>query len=125
MNRNPIGNQSSNFENPNGGPVQFLEARYTGVGPQEWIYAPDSGEWAVTMFFLEVGGGSAFLEGTDEPPCDVGGTCPASPRPDVLNEQHFYPITETVTDTTRVIVKCCTAVRVNVLGGTVDVTARC
>ncbi len=124
MTRNPVGNMASSTEVVVG-PQQFLEVRYQTTGPQEWIFAPDAGEWAVTLFFLVSGGGTAFLEGSDESPFDLAPTGQIIPGSTTLAYDHVYALTDTVSDTTRTLVKGCTAVRVNVTGGTVDVTARC
>ena len=127
LSRNPIGNQQGGFSNPNGGPSRYLELQYGAngvVGPQEWIYAPDAGRWAVTIFFLN-GPGSAFIEGTDMSPFDLQGIDPENPLAPQGGSYMIYPLTDIVSDTTRVIVQCCSAVRINVLGGTVNVTACC
>ena len=128
MNRNPSQPGASTWNTPAARPVQFFEARYATAGPQEWIYAPDAGPWYVTLYFMGQGGGAAFLEGTDEGITDITGTPMSPPTPwnaQLLAAQHNYPLTDTVTDVTRVKVEGATAVRVNVVGGTVDVTARC
>lgn len=122
MNRTPNPPGASNFDTPAGRPVQFYEQRYETIGPQEWIYAPDAGPMYVTIF--PVGSSSAFLEGTDEPPADAGGTATIVANRSLYGSTHYYPITDTVTDITRTEVRGCTAVRVNVLGGAVDVTVR-
>lgn len=127
MNRNPSQPGASTWNTPANRPVQFYEARYSTAGPQEWIFAPDAGPWYVTLFFL-AGAGAAFLEGTDEGMTDIIGSPMSPPTPynaALLAVQHFYPITDTVTDITRVKIEGATAVRVNVVGGVVDVTARC
>ena len=136
MTRTPMQPGGSNWENQNYAPVKYYEARYNSTsqtpGPQEWIYGPgDSQPWAITIYFL-AGAGSAFIEGTDEAPGDTQGLYPWSvpptpPNPLVPgpNNIHTYALTDTVSDTTRVIVRSCTAVRVNVTGGTVDVTVCC
>jgi hypothetical protein len=128
MNRNPSQPGASTWNTPSGRPVQFYEARYATPGPQEWIYAPDAGPWYVTLYFLVSGGGAAFLEGTDEGISDITGTPLSPPTPElapVLAVTHTYNLTDTVIDTVRIKVEGATAVRVNVVGGTVDVTARC
>jgi hypothetical protein len=127
MTRTPQQPGASNYEAQGGGksPVQYYEMRYTTTGPQEWIIAPDNGRWAVALYFFG-GGGSAWLEGSDEGQADLLGVYPGGGSgPPVFQAGHTYPITDPVTDTTRVIVEACAAVRVNVIGGTVDVTARC
>ena len=124
MTRNPSQPGVSNYETSPGQAIQFFEERYTTPGPQPWIYAPDAGRWAVTVFF-NMGAGAAFIEGTDESPNDIQGVIPPGSDPVRISSSHYYPLTETVTDATRIIVEGCTAVRINVLGGTVDVTARC
>jgi hypothetical protein len=124
MTRNASQPGVGSYTNPLG-PNQFYEQRYTTVGPQEWIYAPDAGPWYVTLYFT-AGPGSAFIEGTDEGPSDITGTAPNSSVAalPVWKVDHRYNWTDTVTDTTRVEIRGSTAVRVNVVGGTVDVTAR-
>ena len=126
MTRTPQQPGASNYENQGGGksPVQFYEKRYYTSGPQEWIYAPDAGRMAVTLYFLQ-GAASAYLEGTDESPNDILSFDAGNNMPAPFASEHRYALTDTVTDTTRVIVEACTAVRVNVIGGTVDVTVRC
>lgn len=132
LTRTPSPAGASTYDTPPGRPVQFLEARYTSTGPQEWIFAPDAGAIYVTLFF-PLGGGAAFIEGTDEGPSDVnaGASAPENINPanpvsrTLAHFQHFYPLTDTVTDITRIKVEGCSAVRVNVIGGTVDVTVRC
>ena len=125
MTRNATQPGASNFSTPSG-PNQFYEQRYTTAGPQEWIYAPDVGPWYVTIYFPN-GPGAAFIEGSDEPPSDVGNTQTNSyvTSLPVYSAQHVYPITDHVVDITRVKIEGATAIRVNVLGGTVDVTVRC
>ena len=127
MNRTPNPPGASIWNTTRGKPMQFYEARYATPGPQEWIFAPDAGPWYVTLFFNVSGGGAAFLEGCDEWPEDMldqfdklSGGFPA-----VCAAHHNYPLTDTAIDTIRVKVEGSTGVRVNVVGGTVDVTVRC
>jgi hypothetical protein len=124
MTRNPYEPGAGNYENPSPGPFQFYEQRYTFAGPQEWIFSPDGARMAITVFF-PLGGGSCFIEGSDESPFDINKTLPSRIIPGDKGNIHIYPITDTIQDTTRVVVEACTAVRVNVLGGTVDVTVHC
>jgi hypothetical protein len=125
MTRNPSQPGVSNWEARDGSYVQFYEQRYSTPGPQEWIFAPDAGPMYVTLYFVN-GAGSAFLEGSDEAPNDISMIPPNSVVAALpyYNNDHKYPLTDTVVDTTRVKVEGCTAVRVNVLGGSVDVTVR-
>lgn len=126
MNRTPNPPGANIWNTPSGKPMQFYEARYTGAGGQEWIFAPDAGPWYVSLYFNYPGGGAAFIEGSDEHPDDIlGRTNNAGSVPAVCGVNHTYPLTDTVTDTTRIKVEGCTAIRVNVLGGTVDVCTRC
>jgi hypothetical protein len=129
MNRTPNPPGASVWDTPDSNPVQFFEDRYNSPGPQEWIFAPDSGPWYVTLYFVVSGGGAAYLEGSDEAPSDILSSNispPASVKLAALyGNEHRYPLTETVIDTVRVKVEGATAVRVNVVGGTVDLTARC
>jgi hypothetical protein len=124
MTRNPSQPGVSNFDS-NSGYYQFYEQRYTTVGPQEWIFAPDAGPWYVAIYFMG-GAGSAYIEASDESPNDLNGieTNSVTAALPVFKTSHGYPLTETVSDFIRVKVEGATAVRVNVLGGTVDVTAR-
>lgn len=121
MTRTPHQPGASNYDASGSSPVQFYEQRYTAIGGNEWIFAPDAESMFVTLFFPS--GGSAFIEGTDEPPGDIMHTVSTTGNP-VFNAQHYYPVTDTVTDTTRVEVRGCTAIRVNLLGGSCDVTVR-
>ena len=127
MNRTPNPPGANIWNTPSGRPMQFYEARYNTVGPQEWIMAPDAGPWYVTLYFNAPGGGAAFIEGSDECPEDILGQFDklSGGVPAVCNVNHTYPLTDTVIDIVRVKVEGATAIRVNVLGGTVDVTARC
>lgn len=134
MNRTPGLPGASNYENPTVGPYQFYEARYVTAGPQEWIFAPDAGAMYVTVFFPQ--GGAAFIEGTDESPADINASYTTAGLPQnlpssnpmtvtpLLHYSHNYPLTDIVTDVTRIKVEGCTAVRINVVGGSADVTVR-
>ena len=137
LTRTPQNPGGSNYENQGYTPVKYYEARYTATGPNEWIYGPGDGEpWFVTVYFLASGGGSAFIEGSDEAPSDIQKqnslVVPNPPPPGLpatlipgTGNIHTYALTDTVTDTTRVMVQGSTAVRINLIGGVADVTATC
>lgn len=126
MNRTPGQPGQSNYDSPVG-PYQFYEQRYVTVGPQEWIFAPDSGAMYVTLFFPTEG--AAFIESTDEGPTDINAPkLPATASPAQtgvpLSYSHNYPQTDTVVDHVRIKVEGVTAIRVNLVGGSCDITVR-
>ncbi len=126
MNRTPGQPGQSNYDSPVG-PYQFYEQRYVTVGPQEWIFAPDSGAMYVTIFFPT--GGAAFIESTDEGPTDINSlglpaNAPSSLTGLPIHYGHNYPQTATVSDVVRVKIEGATAIRVNLVGGSCDITVR-
>lgn len=123
MSRNTGGGRSvSNYERPNStGPFVFYEQTYTDVGPREWIYLPDC--MPVKVVVSGTGAWSAFIEGTASPPNDIEGIL--VPGTVGVPIPITYPLTDTVTDVTPILVQGETAIRINSLGGTVSVSVRC
>jgi len=104
---------------------EFYEQVYSTPGPQEWITLPDSGQSKVVISF-PTGSGTAFLEGTCSPPDMLGasgqeiGVSPAGVFSPIV-----YPVQDMVQNITSVLVEGETAIRMNVVGGTVAISVRC
>jgi hypothetical protein len=108
---------------PGVGPVQWYETQYKLPGPQEWIFLPDAFQVKVVLSFPA--GGAAFIEGTSSPPEILLGESGATDQTGGASPI-VYPLTDTVTDVTPLLVNGETAIRVNVLGGTrVAISVRC
>jgi len=124
MTRNP---QSGSNTRPvfGVGSYEYYEQVYTTVGPQEWIALPDAGQCKVTISFPS-GAGGAYLEGTTSPPDMLGavgqeiGISPLGAYSPV-----HYVIQDEVNADTVVVTQGDTAIRVNVMGGTVGISVRC
>ena len=104
---------------------QFYEMVYNTLGPQEWITLPDAGQSKVVVSFPN-GTGSAVLEGTCSPPEMVspqGGLSPLNTRG--AFSPFAYPITDSITEPTGILVQGDTAIRLNVIGAPAAISVRC
>ena len=124
MTRNvAAGSNTRGPQNPATSPyVEFYEQLYATLGPQEWILLPDAGQSKVVLSFPK-GAGFAFLDGTCSPPTVAMGqeVSPLGAYAPVI-----YPLVDPpVTDTTQVLIEGDSAIRVNVLSGSVGISVRC
>jgi hypothetical protein len=122
MTRNEMGGGgSSNYSRPDAGPWRYYEMSYKTVGPQEWIFLPDVGKSKVVLMFPFPG--AAFIEGSCSPVEDI---LQNIADPTEVFSPGIYPLTDTVQDTTQLLVEGETAIRVNVVGGTnIIICVRC
>ena len=105
----------SNARPSNVGSYHQYEKAYNTVGPQEWITLPDTlAPCKVCVSFPQPG--SAIIEGTCSPAEILQGT-----GTDTTGgwSPVFYPLAEMVTDTTQILVQGDTAIRLNILAGTI------
>ena len=113
----------SNIAQPTLQPWRFYEKEYTTAGPQEWITLPDCGPVKVVLSFPS-GPGSAFIEGTASP-YDAVLPNDGAVNPIGAYSPIVYPLTDTVTDITPLLVQGETAIRINNVGGICAVSVRC
>jgi hypothetical protein len=106
---------------------KYYEQVYFTIGPQEWITLPDAGQSKVVVTF-PTGTGSAMLEGTASPPDMCYNPSQGSLSP--LNYRGpfspaTYPIVDTITEPTGVIIQGDTAIRLNIIGAPAAISVRC
>lgn len=112
----------SNIGQPGLTTYRYYEKTYTGVGPQEWIILPDAVGKSKVVISFPAGSGGAFLEGTSSPGDVIAGY---GVNPIGAYSPIVYPLTDSVTDITPVLVQGETAVRINIAGGPAAISVRC
>ena len=115
----------SNLLSPGIQPWRYFERAYPALGPAEWISLPDAAfPVSVVVSFPGISGGAANLEATSstmDTIVNMGSVNPLAPFSPIV----YQISTDTIIATTTFLVQGHTAIRLNIVGGTVAISVRC